>query len=160
MAIDNEPKDGDFARYIETLNNRSPSSTSTPPNIQTPSSASGNLSDIHWGKGPSAQSYRTDTPSIQNPDAPASRATLASQAQQGKLGKLLGTAAFLVGFAAFRLLLGAINEGSFHLDDIIPIAFLGFFASVLFKGSRRLRTASRQALSELPPLTTRPHDKP
>lgn len=154
MAIDGEPKDGDFARYIETLSNSPPPRPPAVPSLQTPVTAPSHLSDTHWVKNPSTQSPQA--PPGSSGDAPTSEPTLASQARRNKLSNLLSLASFWIGFGA---LFSLIKEGSFYLDDIAPFLLMSFFAIMLFKGARRLRASSKEPLKSLPPLKIRPRDE-
>ena len=115
MAIDGEPKNCDFALYIETLSNPPPPRPPAVPSLQTPIIAPSHLSDTQRGKNPSTQSPQTAPGS--SDEAPTSEPTLASQARRNKLSNLLSLAWFWIGFSA---LFSLIKGGSFYLDDIVP----------------------------------------
>ncbi len=159
MAIDGEPRDGDYARYIENLtrtggatpgqvaDKRKVSRTAAPPPPSKPapsSSGSGSLSGAPWGNS-SAQ----PAPAAPGQDDAASM-TLARQATQRKIGVVLTIGGILAGWAAVRILFQALRGPGFDLDEAMPAVFLAFFAFMLFKAAGSARNPRGKA--PLPPL--------
>ncbi|MPT39291.1 MAG: hypothetical protein E2603_12480, partial [Achromobacter sp.] len=144
MAIDAEPKDGDFARYIENLTNaggttpgRVPDKrqigrkAASPVAVPVPPPASDSLSTAPWGKPASPpMQARRDTGSPGSTAAPQSdegTVSLARRARQRKIGAILTIAGVLAGWAAVNIAFRAFRSPQFELDEFAPAVFLGFF---------------------------------
>lgn len=174
MAIDAEPKNGDFARYIEELTRTggaspgriasrrdarrqtAPLSVPTPVPVP-PSPTPGSLSDAPWGNTASSSPRTRSTPQAPVatlPDQPdEANLTLARQARQRKLGVVLTVAGIMAGWAAANIAFRALHSPRFELDELMPAVFLGFFALMLFKAAKGARSPRKTPLNKLPPLT-------
>ncbi|HEY9270853.1 hypothetical protein [Achromobacter sp.] len=164
MAIDGEPRNGDFARYIENLtraggvtpgqvpDKRSgsrPAASPVSPPPPAPATRSDNLSSAPWGNSapPSQQPWQAPTVPGQEDTAAAS---MARHATQRKIGIILTVGGILAGWAAVRIIVGALRGPGFNLDEAMPAIFLAFFAIMLFKAGRSARNPRNKAA--LPPL--------
>lgn len=178
MAIDMEPKNGDFARYIENLSRAggatpgrvpskaearrqaaAPVATPTP----TPAPSPGSLNDLAWGKTapPPLPSRRADSvPATVAPgQTDAEAVSLAKRARQRKQGIFLTIAGAVAGWAAVNIAFKALHAPRFDLDDFMPAVFLGFFALMLFKAASGARDPRKRPLEKLPPLKTSSYRK-
>ncbi|MFY0479317.1 hypothetical protein [Achromobacter marplatensis] len=165
MAIDLEPKNGDFARYIENLTNaggitpgRVPDKRETARQAAAPvpPPASEPLSTAPWGKPapPPLQSRRDaaspgSTAPVQNDEGTVSMARLA---RQRKIGAILTIAGILAGWAAVTIGFRVLRSPQFDLDALVPAIFLGFFAFMLIKAAGAARKPGKALLGKLPPL--------
>jgi len=167
MAIYGEPKDGDFVRYIETLNRQA---GGTPGQV-TASERLGILTK-KWKKtdekddlrdvvntygAPLEESSATYSTGI----APGSTdndnkesATLASRGAQGNLALILTIAAAVALWNAVSRLITMVKSNYYDLDQGVPILFLTMCAWMLFKASQNARRKKAQPLAKLPPLGT------
>lgn len=174
MAIDAEPKNGDFARYIEELTSgrgaspgriasrrdarqQSAAPLSVPPPVATPPApTTGSLSDAPWGAtaSPSSRSRTAhQAPVATAPGQPdEANITLARQARQRKIGAVLTVAGIMAGWAAANIGFRALHSPRFELDEFMPAVFLAFFAFMLFKAARSARNPRKTPLNKLPPL--------
>lgn len=171
MAIDMEPKNGDFARYIENLSRaggatpgRVPSKAerrqATAP-TPAPAPSPGSLNDLAWGKTASPQSHRADSvpPTVAPGQTDAEAVSLAKRARQRKQGIFLTIAGAVAGWAAVNVAFKALHAPRFDLDDFMPAVFLGFFALMLFKAASGARDPRKRPLEKLPPLKTSSYRK-
>ncbi|KGD87776.1 hypothetical protein JL37_24660 [Achromobacter sp. RTa] len=171
MAIDAEPKDGDFARYIENLTRaggatpgRVPpkrqasrrAAEPVPPSVPAPAPSSESLSTAPWGKSaPQPLPSRSDAAA---PAAPApgqedpAAASLADRARRRKIGIILTVAGALAGWAAARIVFEVLRNPRFDMDELMPAVFLAFFAFMLFKAAGSARNPRKTPLEKLPPL--------
>lgn len=174
MAIDSEPKNGDFARYVENLTN---AGGATPGRVSTkrdatrqatapatvPASTSDSLSTAPWGKAatpPLRPKPDTRAPGSTAPaQADEGAASLARRARQRKLGAVLTIVGILAGWAAVNIGFRAFRSPQFNLDDLVPAVFLGFFAFMLIKAAGAARNPRKTPLEKLPPLKTSSHRK-
>ncbi|QKH38089.1 hypothetical protein FOC84_25400 [Achromobacter pestifer] len=164
MAIDGEPRNGDFARYIENLtraggttpgqvpNKRAgsrQSATPVPPPPPAPAPRSDTLSSAPWGNPapPPLQSRQAPTAPGQEDAATVS---MARHATQRKIGVILTVGGVLAGWAAARIIFEALRGPGFDLDEAMPAVFLAFFAIMLFKAARNARNPRNK--TPLPPL--------
>jgi hypothetical protein len=160
MAIDGEPRNGDFARYIEQLSRTGGpepgkvdkragifSARPAPP----PASASEPLSSAPWGQSPAS-------PGVPARDAQA-ELTLAQRDGKRRASVLLGVAGIAVGIAAARVAFQALQRPYFDLDELMPAVFLGFLALMLFKAATGARKAKNVPARPLPPLQPSRHRK-
>ncbi|MGW9063902.1 MULTISPECIES: hypothetical protein [Achromobacter] len=174
MAIDAEPKNGDFARYIEELTNakgaspgriasrretrRQTAPVAVPmPVAVPPSPTPGSLSDAPWGNtaspSPRARSA-SEAPLATFPGQPdEANITLARQARSRKIGAVLTVAGIMAGWAAANIAFRAFHSPRFELDELMPAVFLAFFAFMLFKAASSARNPRKSPLNKLPPLT-------
>lgn len=176
MAIDMEPKNGDFARYIENLSRaggatpgRVPSKAETkrqaamPAPTPSPAPDQGSLNDLTWGKTapPPLQSRRADSvpPTVAPGQTDAEAVSLAKRARQRKQGIFLTIAGAVAGWAAVNVAFKALHAPRFDLDDFMPAVFLGFFALMLFKAAGGARDPRKRPLEKLPPLKTSSYRK-
>lgn len=176
MAIDAEPKNGDFARYIEELTSaggtspgriasrrdarRQTAPVAVPmPVAAPPSPTPGSLSDSPWGNtaspSPSARSRSaSEAPLATFPGQPdEANITLARQARSRKIGAVLTVAGIMAGWAAANIAFRAFHSPRFELDELMPAVFLAFFAFMLFKAASSARNPRKSPLNKLPPLT-------
>lgn len=161
MAIDGEPKDGDFVRYIEMLNRQAGNS---PGQVlprerrgaklskwsPTTASTSTQPTDI----SPSARTYDTSPGSTQDSDSNEAAPTLAARSGQRHLSLALGIAGAIALWSALHKLLTAVNTDNVDMDNMVPVVFLLICAWMLFKGARGARRKQNKPLAKLPPLTT------
>ena len=176
MAIDMEPKNGDFARYIENLSRaggatpgRVPSKAETkrqaamPAPTPSPAPDQGSLNDLTWGKTapPPLQSRRADSvpPTVAPGQTDAEAVSLAKRARQRKQGIFLTIAGAVAGWAAVNVAFKALHAPRFDLEDFMPAVFLGFFALMLFKAASGARDPRKRPLEKLPPLKTSSYRK-
>lgn len=176
MAIDMEPKNGDFARYVENLSRaggatpgRVPSKAETkrqaamPAPTPSPAPDQGSLNDLTWGKTapPPLQSRRADSvpPTVAPGQTDAEAVSLAKRARQRKQGIFLTIAGAVAGWAAVNIAFKALHAPRFDLDDFMPAVFLGFFALMLFKAASGARDPRKRPLEKLPPLKTSSYRK-
>jgi hypothetical protein len=168
MAIDGEPKDGDYARYIDTLVNRGappPGQVMNQglPTRETPSPGqvlpeksprTGKTTNADSGK-PAMPAKTKAAPSAAAPANAAARSTtLAAQAGKRKLSTGVALVALVIGWHAVRMIVGALEQRPIQPDQVIPGAFLLLFALMLFRISRRVRADSRRPPGPLAPLPT------
>lgn len=162
MAIDGEPRNGDFARYIENLTRTGGASpgqvpdkraqsrpAAPPPSPPPPATPSETLSGAPWGK--------PAPPPLQSRQAPAApgqtdaaEVSMARQATQRKIGVILTVGGILAGWAGARIIFEALRGPGFDLDEAMPAVFLFFFAMMLFKAARNARNP--RGKTPLPPL--------
>jgi len=179
MAIDMEPKNGDFARYVENLSRAGGASPGRVPDkaetrrqasapVATPSappsgSAKDSLYDLTWGKSapPPLQSRRAEpAPLVGVPgQEDAATVSMAKRARQRKLGIFLTIAGAIAGWAAVNIAFKALRSPHFDLDELMPAVFLAFFAFMLFKAASGARDPRKQPLGKLPPLKTTSYRK-
>ncbi|NMK49784.1 hypothetical protein [Achromobacter sp. Bel] len=169
MAIDLEPKNGDFARYIENLTNaggptpgrvpdkrESAPQAASPAAVPVPPPASDSLSTAPWGKPalPPLPSRREATAPGSTAPAPTDEGavSMARRARQRKIGAVLTIGGILAGWAAVNIGFRAFRNPQFDLDELVPAIFLGFFAFMLIKAAGAARKPSKSLLDKLPPL--------
>ncbi len=168
MAIDGEPRNGDFARYIENLTraggatpgqvqDKRAAARTAPPPTPAPSSGSGSLSGAPWGKSSKPSTQRQPAAPAAPGQEDAASMTLARQATQRKIGVVLTIGGILAGWAAVRIIFQALRGPGFDLDEAMPAIFLAFFAFMLFKAAGRARNPRNKA--PLPPLKRSSHSK-
>lgn len=181
MAIDSEPKNGDFARYIENLTRAGGATPGRVPDKRDaarqpyagasapvpPPVTSDSLSTAPWGK-PSTPAQRstpsprnTPTPGATAPDAssPGSTAdagevSMAQRARQRKIGVVLTIGGILAGWSAVNIAFRALRSPQFDMDELMPAIFLAFFAFMLLKAAGNARNPRKRPLGKLPPLKT------
>lgn len=175
MAIDPEPKNGDFARYIENLTNAGGVTPGRVPDkregsrqaaAQVPAPApppsSDSLSTAPWGKAATPPWEPQPDARAAGSTAPAAEegaASLARRARQRKIGAVLTIVGILVGWAAVNIGFRAIRNPQFDLDELVPAIFLGFFAFMLIKAASSARNPRKTPLGKLPPLKTTSYRK-
>lgn len=174
MAIDAEPKNGDFARYIEELTSAggtspgriagrrdarrqtAPLAVPTPVTAR-PSPTPDSLSDAPWGNTASSSSRSRTAPQAPVATAPGqpdeANITLARRARQRKIGAVLTVAGIMAGWAAANIAFRAFHSPRFELDEFVPAVFLAFFAFMLFKAASSARNPRKTPLDKLPPLS-------
>ena len=158
MALGGEPKNGDYARYVEELSRSGASglpSAPSPEATRSPGATSGSasssaspLSSAPWGNGGTPPAPQSSCPAQSDSDA----ATLAKTAAKRGVGKVLTVAATVVGLIAARIALQALNSPQAGLDDFMPAVFLAFFAFMLFKAAGDARKPGKPPAGKLPPL--------
>jgi hypothetical protein len=177
MAIDGEPKDGDYVRYIERLVNRgglapgqvppparkdaarsaqgtgvSSGQSSTLPSTPAPAPAGAEP----WGRADGGAGTMHQTGSAKpGMAAPTPQpTTLAAQAGARIGARILKIVGAVLLFAAFRMGMTALQGPDHDPARLIPAAFLAIFGALLLFRSRGLNQKARQPLGSLPPLTT------
>jgi hypothetical protein len=167
MAIDGEPRNGDYARYIDELIHRgqpSPGQVSPQSGITrqaTPMPSPGEviapeprgiaMPDIR--KMLTARG-RTDAAKPPTADAPAADTSLAAKAAQRRGALATAIVALAIVWQAIRMLIAALEQPRIDWDDMVPVAFLLVFAGMLWRASRSQRKRAKQPPGRLPPLTT------
>lgn len=164
MAIDGEPRNGDFARYIENLTGAGgatpgqvpgkradsrPSASPVPPPPPAPAPRSDTLSSAPWGNSAPPPLQSQQAPTVPGHED-AGAASLARHATQRKIGVILTVGGILAGWAAVRIIFEALRGPGFDLNEAMPAIFLVFFAIMLFKAARNARNPRNKAA--LPPL--------
>ncbi|WMD21340.1 hypothetical protein RAS12_02945 [Achromobacter seleniivolatilans] len=173
MAIDSEPKDGDFARYIENLtraggttpgrvpdkreaSRQAASPIAAPASRPVPATTADSLSTAPWGKPalPPLQSRASTNPpgSTAPQQSDEGTVSMARRARQRKIGIILTIAGMLAGWAAVNIGFRALRNPHFDLDQLVPAIFLGFFAFMLFKAASGVRNPRKTLQDKLPPL--------
>ncbi|QVQ27520.1 hypothetical protein [Achromobacter deleyi] len=171
MAIDSEPKNGDFARYIENLTRAGGATpgqvsgqreasrrASAPVAAPVPTATSESLSTAPWGKAapPPMQSM----PGVSVPgQEDAGAVSMARRARQRKIGIVLTIGGMLAGWAAVRIAFEAMRHSDYNLDTLMPAIFLALFAFMLFKAGSGARNPRKSRLETLPPLKPSSHRK-
>ncbi|MFC4276815.1 hypothetical protein [Achromobacter aloeverae] len=190
MALDGEPKDGDYVRYVERLVNRG----APPPGQVIAQDAAGGakehdaaLSPGEVGRpasrrpaqGSSGATARTGTraypagspardPAPDNGQANAMRTgaeagpapSLAARSAQRKISAVILVVALLIAWHAVRLILGAVDDGNVDVSALMPGVFLLAFALMVYGISRNIRRNADRPAAKLPPLTTVSGNKP
>jgi hypothetical protein len=165
MAIDGEPKNGDYARYVERLINRgSPSpgqvlsKADTAPVAPSPGEVlyqrNQKTQKTNPGRTMAGDSQR-DTARANPADLAKQKAgsdTLAAQAVKRKISIGMTLVALVIAWSGVRMLVTAMQRPHFELETIIPVAFLLVFAAMLFRGARRLSADARKPPRALAPL--------
>ncbi|MBO9329216.1 hypothetical protein GHR37_08720 [Achromobacter xylosoxidans] len=150
MAIDGEPKDGDFVRYIENLTRAGGAARGR---VEAERVDAGLLSDPFPTP---ARKPAAAAPAGQEDPAADS---LARRARQRKIGIILTIGGVLAGWAAARIVFQVLRSPQVDLDELMPAAFLVFFAVMLFKAAAGARNPRRPPLAKLPPLKTSAYRK-
>jgi hypothetical protein len=172
-----EPKNGDFARYVENLSRAGGASpgrvpdkaeakrrqAGTPAAAPASQPAQDSLYDLTWGKSapPPLQSRRAEPAPLAGVPGQEDAATvsMAKRARQRKLGIVLTIAGAIAGWAAVNIAFRALRAPHFDLDELMPAVFLAFFAFMLFKAASGARDPRKQPLGKLPPLKTTSYRK-
>ncbi|CAM3444002.1 DUF1707 domain-containing protein [Bordetella sputigena] len=131
MAIDGEPKDGDYVRYVEQLINRGQAA----PGAQTPATPP-------VGVAPPVGTQQAGNP------------TLATRASARRGAFAVTIVALAIAWQAVRMLFEALHRPGFDPQDLAPVAFLIIFAGLLWRAARVQRKRAGQPMTPLPPLTT------
>lgn len=171
MPTHHEPRNGDYAAYVEQLSNRG---ANAPGQIIKPASGrkkrrldpdpfdgqtSGSMgpgsvdSILQRPASPSSASPYAAAPLPAGPgkDAPD---TLASASKRRFAGLGIYVIVAVLFIQAFTMLIDAIEYGREDIDDYLPSLFLAAFAYVMLKAGRAARRQGRQAPKPLPPLST------
>jgi hypothetical protein len=167
MAIDGEPKNGDYARYIDNLVNRGtlppgqvipqglpPLETPSPGQVLSEKSRNTARTASTGGGKPAAAAKTAPTAGAGPANAAAGSNTLAAQAGKRKFSTGIALVAVVIGWHAIRMIAGAFEQRPLQPEHVIPGAFLLLFAVMLFRISRRVRADSRQPPGPLSPLPT------
>lgn len=167
MAIDGEPKNGDYARYIDTLVNRGtlspgqvmpqglPPIEPRSPGQVLPEKSRNSARTASTGGGKPATVAKTAAAAGASPANAAARSnTLATQAGKRKFSTGIALVAVVIGWHAIRMIAGAFEQRPLQPEHVIPGVFLLLFAVMLFRISRRVRADSRQPPGPLSPLPT------
>lgn len=151
MAIDGEPKDGNFVRYIETLTR---AGGTEPGRVQDPPPR---LRRTRARAAAVTSPAPAASPSAGHTTEPEPRpATLAARTSLRRIALGLTIAALIAAWNAVRLLARALHSQSLQLDELVPAVFLAVCAFMLFKGASRLRATHKTPMPTLPPLSTLP----
>jgi len=161
MALDGEPKDGDFVRYIEMLNRQAggspgqvlPRQRGVPRRGRRGAALPDNAAGAPAPAAPGGPAAPADEPAAAPP-------TLAARTGQRRIALGLTIAGMFALWHAVSMLVAALDRDAVDLDDLIPVIFLAVCAFMLFKGGSRLRSAQKRTpLPKLPPLSTLPGGK-
>ncbi len=151
MSIYGEPKNGDFARYVEELSRRgipSQGLQALPPALEEP------LPGATRGRRqksprPNATPVEPASIDLSGDNDSTLPPTLASQASRRQAASGLSFFAFIaVCFAVWNLAAFVADEHSNPTRFVVP----GLIAFWLFRAAARARKASRQSAAALPPL--------
>ncbi|OZI61255.1 hypothetical protein [Bordetella genomosp. 11] len=168
MAIDGEPKDGDYVRYIEKLVNRgqaapgqvlgkaghagpSPLPPPSPGEVVRDAPPAARRPAAAWGRG-AASATPASAPSRDT--APPAQDTLAARAGKRRGALAVTIVGLAIAWQALRMLFQALRQPEFDPQDLVPVAFLLIFAGMLWRAARSQRTRAGQPPARLPPLTT------
>ncbi|CAM3465524.1 hypothetical protein [Bordetella flabilis] len=167
MAIDGEPRNGDYARYIDELIHRgqpspgqvSPQTGTARPASPTPSPGEVTAPEPRGIAMPDIRKMltarsRTNAAKPSTADAPAADTTLAAKAAQRRGALATAIVALAIVWQAIRMLVAALERPQVDWNDMVPVAFLLVFAGMLWRASRSQRKRAKQAPTRLPPLTT------
>ena len=80
--------------------------------------------------------------------------TLAAQADRRRNSAGMFIVAIALAITGLRMLYGAMQEPVFDAEDLIPGGFLLFFAVVMLRGARAVRSRPQGPGAKLPPLST------
>ncbi|ALM82174.1 hypothetical protein [Bordetella sp. N] len=185
MALDGEPKDGDYVRYVERLVNRGLPAPGQVGSRDTGGAAMGSNGKrqraenqpARGGKSASAaarQGYPAGSPArdpaLDDGRANAMRTgataggtqepSLAARSAQRKVGTVIFVVAMLIGWHAVRLILAAVQGGEVDVGELLPGVFLLAFALLVLAMSRNIRRNADRPVGKLPPLTTVSGNKP
>lgn len=166
MAIDGEPKNGDFVRYIEALNRQT---EGAPGEVWTRTRRSISLNkrdtvNTQPDQFETSNSYRSpadpSASSLSRQSSPGATddgqesTTLAARGGQRHLSLALTIAAVIALWNALDRLTTAINTDTVDMDSLVPVFFLLVCAWMLFIGARGARRKQNKPLAKLPPLST------
>lgn len=176
--VDGGPPDGDYARYIEALVNGGagapgavraaarrafrappPAGPVRPDEWSLPADAAWPI-PIPAGDSAAARAdaARRQVPPVTT--APSSLPqrdgdlTLRQQADRRRNSTGMFIVAIVLAILGVRMLYGATQEPVFDAEDLIPGVFLLFFAFVMLRGARGLRSRPQGPGAKLPPLST------
>ncbi|AOB31811.1 hypothetical protein AKI39_15525 [Bordetella sp. H567] len=171
MAIDGEPKDGDYVRYVEKLINRgqaapgqvvgktrdgaaAPLPPPSPGEVVRDTSPAVRNPGANRGRGTAADARGAPAGTPPRKDAQGADATLAARTTRRRGAVAVTLVALAIAWQAVRMLFDALRQPGFDPHDLVPVAFLAIFAGLLWRAARSQRTRADQALARLPPLTT------
>lgn len=188
MAIDGEPKDGDYVRYVEQLINRGQAApgqviagtrgtrsgdassmpgTGASPGAVVRDARPGRQDELKlnvpWGRStaPATTAPGATAPPVPPAGAPqAGDTTLAARASKRRGAFAVTIVALAIAWQAVRMLFEALHRPGFDPQDLVPVAFLIIFAGLLWRAARSQRKRAGQPLASLPPLTTLPKNGP
>ena len=159
MAIDGEPKDGDFVRYIDRLTRQASTAPGQVPPRQGRAGRRERQADAIGPAGFPAPADPAASPGATTQPPDARPATLAARSGQRRIALGLTIAGLFALWHAVGRLFEALGHRPVEIDDLIPAVFLGVCAFMLLKGGSRLRASQRAPLPTLPPLATLPGGK-
>ncbi|HTK02417.1 MAG TPA: hypothetical protein VL522_22520 [Bordetella sp.] len=169
MAIDGEPKGGDYVRYVEKLINRGQAAPgqvvgkardtlAAPPMPPAPGEVirdAAPAANRTSGQTRSRGSASAATPSATPKDGKqAADATLAGRATRRRGALAVTLVSLAIAWQAIRMLIEALRQPDFDPHALVPVAFLLIFAGMLWRAARSQRTRANQPPTRLPPLTT------
>jgi len=159
MAIDGEPKDGDFVRYIDRLTRQGSTAPGQVPLRQDRAARRGRTADAATPASLPTPADPAASPGATTPQADSRPATLAARTGQRRIALGLTIAGLFALWHAVGRLFAALGNRPIQVDDLIPAVFLGVCAFMLLKGGSRLRATQRAPMPALPPLSTLPGGK-
>ncbi|ARP94622.1 hypothetical protein [Bordetella genomosp. 13] len=183
MALPGEPKNGDFASYVESLSRNggpAPGQVLQPvPREQRPrepapkpaarsaaaaaAKPSGGPDASGWGRSdkpaPAATATPLPAPARGTPggfaDGSPAAQQLARVSSHRRVALILTLAAVALCWSAFATVIEAMNRQPRQVEDFFPAVFLTFVALMLFKAASRLRAKAREGvLPKYGPLET------
>ncbi|WP_459614401.1 hypothetical protein [Bordetella sp. 2513F-2] len=149
MPIHGEPRNGDFASYVEALSQQG---RTAPGQVARPTrdAAAQVLSPSNWGRSrgektaDNAGQAPTDPWQGSFSEADAPPLPLAARNSQRRIAAGLTIAALVAAWFALTQLMQALRQ-PVEPEAFIPVAFLGVCAFMLYNGGRRLRARVRRA---------------
>lgn len=164
MALPQEPKNGDFASYVEALSRgggRAPGEVGSPTRAPgakgwgrsapagetgdpwTPMPGRSSMPHIpaqaqHPAPGPQASSA-SEPPWPGNTSPDATPRPLAARNAQRRVSVIMTLVSLVVAWVALGRLVEAINHRPFAVENLIPGLFLAAFAFMIYKASRQSR---------------------
>jgi len=148
MVQPGEPKNGDFASYVESLGRNG---AQAPGQVLKPTRAE--KSGRRAAAKPQPASPRS-MPGGSTAGSPEAAVPLARQAGQRRVGFILGLAAAALGWYTIRQVLNAFEQGTLDADTLFPAVFTGFVALMLLKARSNVRAKAQGTLPQYGKLQT------
>lgn len=179
MALPGEPKNGDFASYVESLSRNGgpapgqvlapvpreqpPREPAAKPTAKSAAQSSGGLEASGWGRSdkpaPAVAAKPLPAPARGTPggfaDGSPAAQQLARVGSHRRVALILTIVAVALCWSAFATVMEAMNRQPRQVEDFFPAVFLTFVALMLFKAATRLRAKARDGvLPKYGPLET------
>ncbi|WP_144633409.1 hypothetical protein [Bordetella genomosp. 13] len=172
MTLPGEPKNGDFASYVEALGRtgmQAPGQVIKPTRAEkktrrqaivhqeqqfpdaVPGGPQASQWDTGWGRNDTKPAAAKPvprpprgTPGGFAAGSPEASAQLAKLASHRRVAFVLTVVAALLAWNAVSTVLEAINREHYEIEAFFPAVFLGFVSFMLFRAARGLRAKARQ----------------